>query len=226
VILLVWQIGESFAIRPNYLAYFNEIAGGPSHGYKHLVDSSVDWGQDLPALKTWLDEHRAIVDGKPLYLAYFGTADPRAYEINAKFILPENQAPGDRTIARLTGGLYCVSATTLQSVYALDIGPWCMDYEQRYRRVREEIRRYRKTASDPSTGVAPIANDGAIPKLKQIKEFERLRFERLCAYLRHHEPIAQIGYSIFVFDLNEDEINAALYGPPVELRRDVCVAGF
>ena len=76
-ILFLWQIGESFAIRPNYLAYFNEVAGGPARGYEHLVDSSVDWGQDLPALKRWLDAHPAIVDGKPLYLAYFGTADPR-----------------------------------------------------------------------------------------------------------------------------------------------------
>jgi 4-amino-4-deoxy-L-arabinose transferase-like glycosyltransferase len=41
-IILFWQIGESFAIRPNYLAYFNEVAGGPSDGYKHLADSSVD----------------------------------------------------------------------------------------------------------------------------------------------------------------------------------------
>jgi hypothetical protein len=34
----------------------------------------------------------------------------------------------------------------------------------------------------------------------------------VCAYLRHHSPVAQIGYSIFVFDLTDDEINHALYG--------------
>lgn len=27
-----------------------------SNGYKHLVDSSLDWSQNLPALKNWLDE--------------------------------------------------------------------------------------------------------------------------------------------------------------------------
>jgi hypothetical protein len=224
-ILLLWQIGESFAIRPDYLAYFNEVAGGPSRGYKHLVDSSVDWGQDLPALKTWLDEHRKIVDGKPLYLAYFGTADPRSYEINAK-LLPENHSLGDKTFGPLSGGVYCVSATTLQSVYALEIGPWCMAYEQQYRGAAAEVQRYRNTASDPSARIALIANDGAIQWLKKIKEFERLRFERLCAYLRHHEPIAQIGYSIFVFDLNDEEINQAIYGGPVELNREVCVTGY
>jgi hypothetical protein len=224
-ILLVWQIGESFAIRPNYLAYFNEAAGGPSRGYKHLVDSSVDWGQDLPALKTWLDGHGAVVDGKPLYLAYFGTADPRSYEINAK-LLPENHSLEDKTFARLVGGIYCVSATTLQSVYALETGPWCVDYEQQYRSAVAEMRRYGKTASDPSARVALIANDGAISWRKKIKEFERLRFERLCAYLRHRRPVAQIGYSIFVFDLNQEEINQATSGAPVELSREVCVTGF
>jgi len=70
------------------------------------------------------------------------------------------------------------------------------------------------------------ANDGAIPELKKIREFERLRFERLCAYLRHRSPIAQVGYSIFVFDLNDQEINRAIYGPPAELRQNVSVAGY
>ena len=51
-LFLGWQLIESCSIRPDYLAYFNQIAGGPRNGYKHLVDSSLDWGQDLPALKS------------------------------------------------------------------------------------------------------------------------------------------------------------------------------
>ena len=224
-IILSWEIGESFAIRPNYLAYFNEVAGGPSDGYKHLADSSVDWGQDLPALKTWLDNHPAIVNGKPLYLAYFGTADPRSYEINARR-LPENHSSGDRAFAPLTGGIYCISATTLQSVYTLELGPWCVPYEQYYQAAAAEIRRYHNTASDPARRVAMITNDGALNWAKKIKDFERLRFERLCAYLRHQAPAAQIGYSVFVFELTDDAVNRALYGPPAELTREVCVSGF
>ena len=224
-IILFWQIGESLAIRPNYLAYFNEVAGGPSRGYQHLADSSVDWGQDLPALKTWLDNHLAIVNGKPLYLAYFGTAEPRSYEINAK-LLPENHSSGDRVFAPLTGGIYCVSATTLQSAYARELGQWCVPYEQHYQAAAAGIRRYHDTASDPARRVAMIANDGALNWAKKIKDFERLRFERLCAYLRHQAPAAQIGYSVFVFELTDDEVNRALYGPPAELTQDVFVSGF
>ena len=34
-------------IHPHYLAYFNQVAGGPDRGSAHLIDSNLDWG------KTW-----------------------------------------------------------------------------------------------------------------------------------------------------------------------------
>lgn len=222
-LILFWQIGESFAARPSYLAYFNQAAGGPARGYKHLVDSSLDWGQDLPALKTWIDNHRAIVDQKPVYLAYFGTADPRAYEINAELILPENKLA--RTPPKLAAGIYCISATTLQSVYARDLGPWCRAYEQAYRAALAEVRRARNDANSPD-GLSQTVNRGEDSGLNARSEFERLRFERLCAYLRHQNPIAQIGYSIFVFELDENHIARALYGPPPELAPEFSVRGY
>ena len=223
-ILLLWQVGESFAIRPNYLAYFNELAGGPIRGYAHLADSSIDWGQDLPALKTWLDDHPKVVDGKPVYLGYFGTADPRWYEIDAKLLEPEKQFSG--TALQLTGGVYCVSATTLQSVYATEIGPWCAPYEQHYQAALAEMRRDPPNATTSSNAVTKIANDTTFSAAKKIEEFERVRFARLCAYLRHQQPIAQIGYSIFVFNLSDNELNHALYGPPAELAREISVIGY
>jgi len=63
---------------PHYLSYFNELAGGPVNGWRSLVDSNIDWGQDLKSLKRWLDEAQLA---KPIYLCYFGTADPRYYQI-------------------------------------------------------------------------------------------------------------------------------------------------
>src|SRR6185369_10959616 len=74
LLLLGWHVFESIAIRPDYLAYFNELAGGPSEGYRHLADSSLDWGQDLPALKQWLDGERLQRGDGNVYLSYFGTA--------------------------------------------------------------------------------------------------------------------------------------------------------
>lgn len=224
-VLLFTQIGESVAVRPNYLAYFNQIAGGPGRGYQHLVDSSLDWGQDLPSLKTWIDNQAEIVGSRPLYLNYFGSADPRWYGINAKQ-LPEDHSKGDRSFAMLRGGIYCISATMLQSVYAREIGAWSLTYEQQYQQALGQIERYQSSASNPSARVALIANDGALSWARKIHIFERLRLERLCAYLRHRAPIAQIGYSIFVFDLTDDDMRHALYGPPSELTREVCVTGY
>ncbi|MCB9029448.1 MAG: glycosyltransferase family 39 protein [Deltaproteobacteria bacterium] len=45
----------TYFIYPDQLAYFNEIAEGPSNGYNHLDDSNIDWGYDLKRLKQYLD---------------------------------------------------------------------------------------------------------------------------------------------------------------------------
>src|SRR5437588_111923 len=216
-IVLAWQIGESVASRPNYLAYFNQIAGGPSRGYQHLVDSSLDWGQDLPALKRWIDTHAASLKQKSIYLAYFGTADPRWYKIKATPISPDKT--GGAGALTLAAGVYCVSATTLQSVYAHELGRWCAPYEQWYQSLLVNVR---KNQNDP---VALISNDYSTPA-KALNDFERLRFERLCAYLRHQKPVAQLGGSILIFDLSDADIDRALYGPPVELTPTIWVRGF
>jgi 4-amino-4-deoxy-L-arabinose transferase-like glycosyltransferase len=63
----------------HHLAYFNELAGGPRNGYEHLVDSNLDWGQDLPALRRWLDANHVT---EPIALVYFGDADPRTRGIH------------------------------------------------------------------------------------------------------------------------------------------------
>jgi hypothetical protein len=85
---------------PRYLSYFNEIAGGPSNGYRHLLDSNLDWGQELPELRRWL-----AARGNPeVKLAYFGHVDPARYGI--RFEIPEEAGAPHH-------GLYVVSANYL-----------------------------------------------------------------------------------------------------------------
>jgi hypothetical protein len=76
-LLLVWQAAAALFIYPHYLAYFNEAVGGPANGYKYLVDSYLDWGQDLPGLKEYMDEQRL----QSINLGYFGSGDPAHYGI-------------------------------------------------------------------------------------------------------------------------------------------------
>ncbi|MCA9017654.1 MAG: hypothetical protein KDA77_20185, partial [Planctomycetaceae bacterium] len=88
---LGFQILAITSIQPNYLAYFNGLVGGPEAGHKYLLDSNLDWGQDLPALKAALDELPPDDQDRCL-LYYFGTARPEAYGISAlslKESLPE-----------------------------------------------------------------------------------------------------------------------------------------
>ncbi len=77
--LLAGQVWSAVRVAPDYLAYFNGLAGGPAEGRRYLLDSNLDWGQDLPRLKEYLNRtgRRRVV------LAYFGTALPEAYGIEA-----------------------------------------------------------------------------------------------------------------------------------------------
>lgn len=102
-ILIGWTAVEAIRIHPDYLSYFNMLAGGPERGPYLLDDSNVDWGQDLPALARWQREHP---DAFPLTLSYFGTALPEAYGVRAR---PMEQAE----VLRPTPGYYAVSAHRL-----------------------------------------------------------------------------------------------------------------
>ncbi|MCM8767060.1 MAG: glycosyltransferase family 39 protein [Candidatus Omnitrophica bacterium] len=77
ILFFLWYIFSSIKIHPHYLAYFNEIAGGPNNGWKHLIDSNIDWGQDLKELKKYLKK-----EGNPeIMLNYFGSILPEVYGI-------------------------------------------------------------------------------------------------------------------------------------------------
>ena len=89
VICSLWYFSASAMIHPHYLAYFNEIAGGPATGYKFLADSNIDWGQDLIGLKEYLSDNH--ID--KIYLAYFGRVDPRLYGIDFD-LLPDKPVKG------------------------------------------------------------------------------------------------------------------------------------
>ena len=73
VSLYAWGFVSSLMIYPHSQSYFNELAGGPENGGEHLVDSNIDWGQDLMFLKSWIDRHP---EARPIGLAYYNLVDP------------------------------------------------------------------------------------------------------------------------------------------------------
>ncbi len=130
--LCLWYMVSAVRIFPHDLAYFNELVGGPENGYRYLVDSNLDWGQDLKLLARYVDTHNI----GEIKLAYFGTADPAYHKLRYRVLEPFKKE----------AGWIAVSATLLQGAH---------------------------TAR--------------------------------CSYdwLARYEPVAKIGYSIFVYDIKE-----------------------
>ena len=73
--LLGWYLYENLSVYPFYLTYFNQVAGGPSQGYQYVVDSNVDWGQDLKRFTDWVDKNNI----KKISFDYFGWSDQTYY---------------------------------------------------------------------------------------------------------------------------------------------------
>lgn len=188
---------ESAKIRPHYLSYFNQLAGGPENGYRHLVDSSLDWGQDLPALTRFVAELRASETETPIFISYFGAARPAAFSIDANWLYSffPVRSPRSWKPAPLTGGAYCVSATLLQTMHMELPGPWDEERERDFRWWH-----------------ALAEMDNLTPGF-EIETYQRLRSARLFAFLRRREPDARIGYSILVYRLSDADVDQALNAP-------------
>jgi hypothetical protein len=208
--LLAWHVGESAWIAPHYLAYFNELAGGPANGRYHLVDSSLDWGQDLPGLKAWLEANRR--PGEDAYLAYFGSGEPRYYKLPVKRLAYMNLFLEDEPYFPLGAGLYCVSATMLEEVYSSVQGDWTRELEQEYETLRGFEPVFALYERDP-VARARLQGELLPGKMKASRDrFLHLRFARLCYYLRVRRPDADIGYSILIYRLSAEEVRAATGG--------------
>ena len=77
----MWLIADVVSINPNHLAYFNQLIAR-ERDYAVLVDSNLDWGQDLIALREW---QRARQPDR-LSVAYYGSARPEAYGLDVNLL--------------------------------------------------------------------------------------------------------------------------------------------
>jgi len=149
--LISWQAVSVISVFPHFLAYFNESVGGPESGYKYVVDSNLDWGQDLKGLKNWVEKNGIDT----IYLDYFGGGDPQYY-LGTKF------SPwwGSRNPKELPKGSYlAVSASFLQG-----------------------------------------GRGNKIPGLQAPEGYY--------LWLNEYSPVAKIGYSIFIYKIEEINISS------------------
>ena len=124
--LATWYVAGTLNIHPNYLSYFNELAGGPEGGIRYLVDSDLDWGQDYVQLAEVLEDRFP----GPVKMSAFAPVDPSVYGIDWRpmelrdLVLPES------------GVSYVVGAGQLQarSLYA-EYSDVSLDWLERYQPV-------------------------------------------------------------------------------------------
>ena len=185
------------AIHPDYLAYFNWASGGPDRGSEHLIDSNLDWGQDLVKLNRWLKQNRP---GKRVGLAYFGQINPSLLKLRGDgfdWFLPP-ALPGtispmvpDTTrligpfAARLVPGTYAVSASIVRGL------PW---------RLYDSI-----SLATPESSWMP-----------SWRTHEDRSHRDTFGYFRGMTPVARVGRSIYVYEVSADDCNrlAPLWAGP------------
>jgi hypothetical protein len=117
--LLAGYLVGTLRMFPDYLAYFNLLAGGPEGGYRYLVDSNLDWGQNMWQLREWMQENG--VDR--VFYAHFSPDRPQVYAVRADYLPPDPRAvpfaPFDPA-----PGVYAIGATVLQGAYTPDVNTY------------------------------------------------------------------------------------------------------
>ncbi len=115
----VGLIAAMLWIHPHYLGFFNWAAGGPKNGHTILLDSNIDWGQDLLRLQEWMDENGV----ERVKLGWFGTAVPAHYTLQyqplpgfpqAEFLSLWTQPPFNP--AAPEAGVYAISVSNLMEL--------------------------------------------------------------------------------------------------------------
>ena len=211
--VVICYVAASLWAWPHYLAYFNLLLGGPRHGYRHLVDSSLDWGQDLARLGTYLRQRAPATAAANTYTSYCGNAPLTRHGVEG-LRLPCFPFDKEAPAVPLAAGTYCISATTLQQVYLLPMSRWTRALEETYQHYLLQILRLGQPPQPVDSNETLHGEPLEVPMLR------KLRFARLCASLRRREPDAYAGYSILIYELTEADVNAALQGPPPELHPD------
>lgn len=111
VTLLALHAFSSLRSLPNYLAYSNELWGGPSKTYRFVTDSNVDWGQSLKATKAYLDRTRV----SDCWFAFPGTADPKYYGISCRNLDPW---PDPEVVPETVRGTVLISVSELGGFFS------------------------------------------------------------------------------------------------------------
>ena len=186
------HVADTACRYPHFFSYFNQIVP-PRQAHRWLIDSNLDWGQEMPGLAIWLQQHRR--ESEPVYIDCFGVERPDVYGVVGTQL---GRPGGDGRPQQLQPGLFCISATSLMSVYDDPVGPWCEKFE----------RAYWSLCHTPADRF----------NLETASVLSQLQAARLKAFLRKRSPTATIAGAILIFRLSAHDLSTALNGRPAELK--------
>jgi hypothetical protein len=172
---------EGYSARRQPLAWFNALAGGPMSGYRIMVDSSLEWGGDLPDLIAWERGLRVADPTTPLFVCLLG---PPGHE---HFGLPATNLDWAFENGRVRAGYFVFGATRLVGGPTELYGEW-----------NEQLRREWIAEGAP-------AWRGPLPH-----RVAQLAAARLAASCRRLRPAERIGPVYFVYHLDEGALERAL----------------
>ena len=182
---LGWLAIATLLAAPHWIGYFNETVGGWRQGHRYLLDSNLDWGQDLLRLRARLASEP---DDRPVWLLQAGHP-PLPQGMKVRWLWGEgSHIPHPAPIA---GGLYVVSAGDLLGLTR----PLARAESWRDPRL---IARFEQAAA--------AARASAESTGETIGDFEALRRLRLLSRLAQRSPDERIGTSLFLFRLSEAEV--------------------
>ncbi|QQG46349.1 MAG: glycosyltransferase family 39 protein [Candidatus Niyogibacteria bacterium] len=124
--LLFWMILSAFNSFPNYLSYYNGLAGGTKQGYKYITDSNYDWGQDLKRLGDFIEKNKI----EKIAVDYFGGGSLE-YSLKEKFV-PWQSALGKPNIKTGDPEWFAVSATIRQGAFGQPVKGFVKKPEDSY----------------------------------------------------------------------------------------------
>lgn len=193
LLALAWNAWSLAAIHPNELAYFNEWAGGPAKGRFSLIDSNLDWGQDLRSLARWL---KANPDWeKSVRIAYMGTTPPEFEGIANYQLAPRDPAavPEERRLPN----------ERADPVHAMGPQPGKFAVSvnlERGMQFHQPI---------PLAMVSEILQSGSLAVQSGSQMIRNPH--RAFAYFQLFEPRIEprVGYSILLYDISVRQANAA-----------------
>ena len=109
IAICILLAGESLSAAPDYLSFFNLISGGTWRGPHYLLDSNIDWGQDLKKFKAYTVTHPA----RQYCLEYFGNALPEYYGFEHLGYIGRTNQPAERA------NMDCMTAISVTLLYDL-----------------------------------------------------------------------------------------------------------